>query len=425
MLIPDLYLLFLKHPSVCIDTRTISPGCIFFCIHGESFDGNTFAHKALELGAAYVVSDDAANVHPNIVLVDSVLETLQLLAAYHRSKINFPVIGITGSNGKTTSKELISHLLMAKYKVAFTKGNFNNHIGVPLTLLSIAMDDEIAVVEMGANHPGEIQELCDIVNPDFGIITNIGSAHLEGFGGLQGVINTKKALYDSISKRNGVLFVNGNDDLLMELSDGVERIVYGTKSGFLVGDIDQKDPFLSVNIPNASRIFETNLIGTYNLPNILAAVAIARYFKIDFSDIQKSLKEYVPSNNRSQLLKTERNEIFMDAYNANPSSMKVAIEHFLSLNKVKKVAILGEMRELGEYSQQEHALIIETMNATSDVDIYYVGDEFVKTHHQSKGIAFSTPEQALVYFETHALSNSYILLKGSRGIKLETLLPQL
>lgn len=425
MLIPDLYLLFLKHPSVCIDTRTISPGCIFFCIRGESFDGNTFAHKALELGAAYVVSDNIANVHPNIVIVDSVLETLQLLAAYHRSKIKFPVIGITGSNGKTTTKELISHLLMSKYKAAFTKGNFNNHIGVPLTLLSIAMDDEIAVVEMGANHPGEIQELCDIVNPDFGIITNIGSAHLEGFGGLQGVVKTKKALYDSIRKRNGVLFVNGNDDLLMELSEGVERIVYGTKSGFLVGDIDQKDPFLSVNIPNASMIFETNLIGTYNLPNILAAVAIARYFKIEFSDIQQSLKEYVPSNNRSQLLKTERNEIFMDAYNANPSSMKVAIEHFLSLNKANKVAILGEMRELGEYSQQEHALIIDRLNATSDVDIYYVGDEFVKTHHKSKGMAFSTPEEALAYFELHTLSNAYILLKGSRGIKLETLLPQL
>lgn len=425
MLISELYKLYLEFPKVCIDTRTIIPGSFFFCIKGDTFDGNEFAYQAIELGASYVVSDDKNNIHPQIIIVDSVLDTLQLLAAHHRSQFTFPVIGITGSNGKTTNKELISHLLMSRYKVAYTKGNFNNHIGVPLTLLSVNLNDQIAVIEMGANHPGEIAELSRIVKPDIGLITNIGRAHLEGFGGFEGVVNTKKALYDSVRDQNGIVFVNGDDDLLMELSKDMVRFVFGTKEGSLQGEICQKETFLSVQIINSDLILDTQLVGTYNLPNVLAAVSIAKYFNLDDTTIKESLFSYQPTNNRSQLIKTEHNEIIMDSYNANPSSMGVAIDHFFSLSKPNKVAIIGEMRELGEYSKSEHAIIVSLFKEAPDVIVYYVGEEFVNLFDMPNESVFHNSQEAISYFETHPLKNAYILVKGSRGMKLETLLPYL
>lgn len=425
MTIKELYQLYLAHPKVCIDTRTIVPDCLFFCIKGASFDGNRFAIQALDQGAAYVVTKDQSNVHPNMILVDDVLQTLQQLAAYHRNTFEFPVIGITGTNGKTTTKELIANLLKPKYNVAYTQGNFNNHIGVPLTLLSIDKQAQIAIIEMGANHPGEIAELCEIAQPDYGVITNIGSAHLEGFGGLDGVLMTKRALYESVRKKQGILFVNSDDTLLMELSENDQRILYGSKLGVVVGEIETEAAYLSVHVKPFDVLFKSNLIGNYNLPNVLCAIAIATYFKVETKDIQTALAQYVPTNNRSQLILTEKNEVVMDAYNANPSSMKVAIDHFLSMNKTNKVAILGEMKELGEYSSAEHKAIVDRMVAQNMVQTFFVGEEFVQAAKNTSIMTFSTSDEAAKYFMEHHVLNSYILLKGSRGTKMESILPSL
>jgi UDP-N-acetylmuramoyl-tripeptide--D-alanyl-D-alanine ligase len=425
MTIKELYQLYLAHPKVCIDTRTIVPNCLFFCIKGASFDGNKFALHALEQGAAFVITEDPSNVHPNLIFVDDVLHTLQQLATFHRNTFEFPVIGITGTNGKTTTKELIANLLKPKYSVAYTQGNFNNHIGVPLTLLAIDKQAQMAVIEMGANHPGEIAELCDIAQPDYGVITNIGSAHLEGFGGLDGVLMTKRALYESVRKNRGILFVNSDDALLMELSENDQRVLYGSKEGDVVGKIDATSDYLSVIVKPFDVLFRSNLIGNYNLTNVLCAIAIATYFKVEVKDIQTALTKYVPTNNRSQLIHTEKNEVVMDAYNANPSSMKVAIDHFLSMKKTNKVAILGEMKELGEYSSAEHKAIVDRMVVQNKVQTFFVGEEFVQAAKNTSIMTFSTSDEAATYFLEHPVVDSYILLKGSRGTKMESILPSL
>jgi len=425
MNIQDLYQIYLSHPVISTDTRACAPDSIFFCLKGESFDGNTFALQALELGAAFVVADNPAIVNPKIIIVDDVLKTLQELAHYHRLQLDIPVIGITGTNGKTTTKELINAVLQSKFRVVCTKGNLNNHIGVPLTLLSIPADAEIAVVEMGANHVGEIAELCTIAQPNYGIVTNIGKAHLEGFGGIEGIIRTKKALYDSVIASKGTLFVNGDDPLLMELSKGTTIEHYGTTYGTIIGIIEKSEPTISVKVNLQNEVIDTQLVGNYNLPNILCAIAVGTYFKVDFSLIKKALHEYTPQNNRSQLIKTNYNEVFMDAYNANPSSMEVAISHFLSMDKLKKVAIVGDMKELGEFSIQEHQKIMARFIENPQVEAYFVGPEFAKIAHNGNLITFNSADEAVKYFQIHPIREAYILLKGSRGIKMETILAAL
>ncbi len=425
MKIEYLYQIYKSHPIICIDTRTISTNCLFFCIKGSQFDGNKFALQALENGAAFVVSDDSSILHDKVILVNDVLHTLQELAAFHRQNLKIPVIGITGTNGKTTTKELISTLLKPKYKVSYTQGNLNNHIGVPLTLLTIDYNAEIAIIEMGANHIGEIAELCEISQPDYGVITNIGSAHLEGFGGTEGVLITKRALYESVRKKGGTLFVNSDDELLMKLSENDQRILYGTKNGTITGQVAPEYSYLTVKISPNDQLFKSNLIGNYNLPNVLCAIAIARFFEVDPNDIQTALSQYFPNNNRSQLIKTANNEVVMDAYNANPSSMKVAIDHFLSLNKTNKIAILGEMKELGKYSYEEHKAIVERMETQNTIQTYFVGEEFIKVAQNTSIITFTTSDEAEKYFLEHPVKESYIMLKGSRGTKMEKILPSL
>lgn len=422
MNIQDLYQIYLSHPVISTDTRICTPDSLFFCLKGESFDGNSFAFKALESGVAYVVADDPSLIHTQIIIVDNVLHTLQELAHHHRMQLDIPVIGITGTNGKTTTKELVNTVLKTKYKVVCTKGNLNNHIGVPLTLLSIGHEAEIAVVEMGANHVGEIADLCAIARPNFGIVTNIGKAHLEGFGGVEGIIRTKKALYDSVIDHKGTLFVNGDDTLLMELSKGAITELYGTANGRIFGRIEKSEPTVSVRVYPMDEVIETQLVGDYNLPNILCAIAVGNYFKVDFSSMKNALHDYSPQNNRSQLIKTNYNEVFMDAYNANPSSMDVAISHFLSMDKNKKIAIVGDMKELGEFSSQEHQKIMARFIDHPQVEAYFVGPEFSKIKHDGKLITFACAEDAVNYFSNHPIRDAYILLKGSRGIKMETIL---
>ncbi len=425
MTIKELYQIYKSYPTVCIDTRTIVPECLFFCIKGAQFDGNKFAIQALEQGAAFVVADDSSIEHQKVIIVDDVLQTLQQLASIHRQKLEIPVIGITGTNGKTTTKELISNLLKPKYNVAYTKGNFNNHIGVPLTILSITEEAEIAIIEMGANHIGEIAELCEISQPDYGIITNIGSAHLEGFGSVDGILITKRALYESVRNNGGTLFVNSDDALLMELSKNDKRILFGSKEGIITGKIVPEHSYLTIQTSPFNELFKSNLIGNYNLPNILCAITIATFFNVDMHHIQTALANYIPTNNRSQLIQTDKNEIVMDAYNANPSSMKVAIDHFLSMNKPNKIAILGEMKELGEYSNGEHQAILDRMQNQKMVETYFVGEAFANVNTDITCKIFSTSEEAAHYFKEHAIVDSYILIKGSRGTKMETILPSL
>src|SRR5690606_23201833 len=344
------------------------PASIFFCLKGPNFDANTFAEEAIRKGAVLGVSDSAANTgNAKIMVVPNVCETLQALASHHRKLFTFPVIGLTGSNGKTTNKELIAAVLSLRYRTHFTEGNLNNHIGVPLTLLGIPLDCEMAVIEMGANHIGEIQELCAISQPDFGMITNIGKAHLEGFGSAEGVIKGKKELFDYIGKNGGKVFVNGDDKLLSDLSKNLNRIDFGkNEEGYFVeGSIIQSTPFISFrfNTNNeTSKEIKTNLVGGYNFFNLLAAACIGIYFEVSMSEIEQALENYVPTNNRSQWLSTESNQIILDAYNANPSSMEAALENLHNQKSSSKLALLGEMRELGDTAKEEHQLLINKIH---------------------------------------------------------------
>lgn len=425
MNIQDLYKLYLQHPVICTDTRDCRVDSMFFCLKGDSFDGNRFALNALELGARCAIVDDPTIIHDDVIFVDNVLDTLQELAKFHRNKLNIPFIGITGTNGKTTTKELVSSVLKSKYKVHATKGNLNNHIGVPLTVLGVSSDVEIAVIEMGANHVGEIADLCEIAQPTHGIITNIGRAHLEGFGGVDGVIVTKKALYDSVAQREGVLFVNSGDQLLVDLSKQSNVLYYGEDHGAVVGAVDVSEPNVSVNLLTSNLIVKTQLVGAFNLPNILAAIAIGLHFDVDLHLIQSSLADYIPQNNRSQLIKTSRNVVFMDAYNANPSSMEVALTDFICSSKQRKVAIVGAMKELGDYCVIEHQKIVDVLMKHSDIKAYFVGTEYASLHFEGKAVLFKDSSEALQYFEANPIEDSYVLLKGSRGVKLELILSAL
>ena len=363
MTIEQLYRTYLLSRTVTTDSRQITPGCIFFAFKGETFDGNAFAPQALEQGAAMcVISNPQYKVDDRCIVVDDVLATLQQLARHHRAQLTIPILGITGTNGKTTTKELVHAVLSRRYRTHATMGNFNNHLGVPLTLLSIPANAELAIIEMGANHPGEIEALCRIADPDFGLITNVGRAHLEGFGGFEGVVRTKTELYRHLAAKQGTAFVNADNDILTAQAEQchLQTITYGASEkaqvrGHLVGS----EPYMKYYVEEGDNVYsiQSNLLGNYNFDNAMAATAVGRYFHVDLWDIKVAIEQYAPSNRRSQYKETAHNTLFLDCYNANPSSMKVALDNLEALSMPNKVAILGGMRELGDESFNEHMAI--------------------------------------------------------------------
>lgn len=409
----ELYKKFLEHPQICTDTRNIIPDSIFVCLKGERFDGNTFALQALENGAAYVITENQTlKGDPRCIVVEDSLKTLHDLARHHRQQLSIPIVGVTGTNGKTTTKELISTVLSSKFKTACTKGNLNNHIGVPLTILSIKPTDEMAIVEMGANHPGEIEFLCTISKPTFGVITNVGKAHIEGFGSVEEIIHTKKALYRAVIQNNGTLFVNAEDAVL---KDGLQydKIVYYAQGG--ENNIVSMSPYLRIKV--AGHEIDTHLTGSYNIYNFMAAACIGHFFGVEDALIAKSLAAYEPTNHRSQINTIGSNVVISDYYNANPTSMEAAIRNLSKLEHPHKVAILGDMLELGAISQQEHLHIIELCK-TLDIDAIFVGKEFGK-HHPAQW--FESVEQLDEQLAREPISNALILVKGSNGIHLDKL----
>lgn len=432
MKIEELYKLYTQSRKVTTDTRNILPGSIFFALRGESFDGNEFALSALEKGAAFSVVDDPKYAGNNrCILVPHVLETLQLLAAYHRDQLKIPVIGITGTNGKTTTKELLNAVLAEKYITYCTQGNLNNHIGVPLTLLAIQPDVELAIVEMGANHKREIAALCAIAKPNYGLITNIGKAHLEGFGGFEGVKVAKAELYDFIKETGGTIFVNDDNPILHELysSKGItKRVTYGERElNDISGSIVSNDPLLTILWKSAGSSGElgTNLTGSYNLENILAAVAVGFHFDLSEEQVHSGISSYVPGNNRSQVIQTSSNTLICDYYNANPSSMQVAIDNLSAITANHKTLILGDMFELGDESEQEHQRIVDcAMEINADRNIF-IGKAFSTSKHSQNADFYADIQSAVEGIKSRPVSGSTILLKGSRGMKLETLLPLL
>ncbi len=412
MKIKELYELYRKNYLVDTDTRRIRKGTIFFALKGENFNGNEFALDALENGADFCVIDEEKYlVNEKFILVDNVLSTMQKLANYHRNALNIPIVGLTGSNGKTTTKELINCVLSSKYRTTATQGNYNNHIGVPLTLLSMTNETEIGIVEMGANHKGEIKMLAEIAEPSIGYITNFGKAHLEGFGGVEGVIQGKSELYRYIIGKGGTLIINPNDSIQIEKSEGGNKYLF-TKDVELL----EVDPFIRMKL-NGSEI-KSNLIGSYNYPNIVAAVTIGIYFDVDQESMINAIQGYVPTNNRSQIISKGSNVIILDAYNANPTSMKAAIENFKEYGKRRKVVILGDMFELGKSSEEEHQNIVDLVEELGFEETIFVGDHFANsvTLH---GKQFSNFELLSVYLEKTKFENSEILIKGSRGMALE------
>ena len=419
--IEALYKIYVQHSSVVTDTRNLKKGDFFFALKGDNFNGNLFATKALQLGAAYAVIDEKQQEDSaNLIKVDDVLTTLQQLAQHHREQFTIPFIGITGSNGKTTTKELIHAVLSSRFTTYTTHGNLNNHIGVPLTLLNIKADAEMAVIEMGANHQKEIEQYCKWIQPTHAVITNCGKAHLEGFGGIEGVRKGKGELYDFIRSHNGVAFVFDDYDYLHQMSAGIKDVVwYGTANGYVCGNVLSSEPFLEVQLTRgfAHQSIKTNLVGDYNLPNILCAITIGKYFNIDDDRIKAAIENYVPSNSRSQLIKAGSNKIILDAYNANPSSMKAAIENFARIQSNKKILILGGMMELSYESIAEHEEIVFIINKYKWENVFLVGGDFKKVQHNF--IFFNTADEAAAYLKQQYFEQSYFLIKASRSIQLE------
>ncbi|MGI6292463.1 MAG: UDP-N-acetylmuramoyl-tripeptide--D-alanyl-D-alanine ligase [Bacteroidales bacterium] len=416
----DLYNIYCQYPTISTDTRNIQKDCIFFCLKGANFNGNQFAEEALKKGAAYVIVDEEKYVlNEYCLLVENVLETLQSLARFHRKQLSIPVIGITGTNGKTTTKELLHSVIATSYKVLSTKGNLNNHIGVPLTILAITKEIEIAIIEMGANHAHEIEFLCDIALPTMGIITNIGKAHLEGFGSIEVITETKTALYRAIKKVNGTVFVNRDDDLLMHYAKGIKQITYGTHpSANYIGNVEEGDMSCKVYLSAFNQTVTTQLMGKYNFYNIMAAIAVGGYFHIPFLKIQTALQSYTPDNCRSQLMKKATNTLILDAYNANPSSMKLAIENVAEIKNENTILILGDMKELGEDSLKEHQAIVNLIEKNKFTRVYLVGNEFALTDHLPY-LSFSTIEEVSQHITKEKIENAVILIKGSRSMQME------
>jgi UDP-N-acetylmuramoyl-tripeptide--D-alanyl-D-alanine ligase len=426
--IEKLYQIYLKYPHVFTDSRMASGGGIFFALKGDNFDGNDFVESALKSGADVAVADRKTFAgNQNVFLVDDVLVALQQLANVHRRQFQKPLLAITGTNGKTTTKELITHVLAEKYNVLSTQGNLNNHIGVPLTLLKMAPEHEFFVVEMGANHPGEIEFLCNIAEPDYGIITNVGRAHLEGFGSFEGVKKTKGELYKFISKAGKGLFINsGNDHLMGMVTANTELFTYaaaGTDAQ-LIGEVANHDILLvcKVLFPKGWLYIKSNLTGAYNLENVLAACRIGLQFGVDPLLIQKGIEGYVPSNNRSQTMKLGNTMAIADCYNANPSSMEASIRNFLQIDKANKVMILGDMLELGDDAESEHQKIADLVTHSGVSDVFWVGKNFYNSTHPNSVMKYLNVDDLIKNIEKHYFDGKFILIKGSRGIKLEKVL---
>lgn len=428
--IEELYTIFKACRTVSTDTRKLIPGSVFFALKGNQFDGNQFAFDALEKGCCLAVVDDPSLTgDTRLFHVPDCLEALQELAKIHRKQLSIPVIGITGSNGKTTTKELLFATLSKKYKVLSTQGNLNNHIGVPLTLLSVS-DHDIAIIEMGANHVGEIAALCKIADPDHGLITNIGKAHLEGFGSPEGVIKAKTELYDHLEKRKGTVFIDSDNPVLTHAASlrNLNLVYYGSSpSAVCSGNVTGKEGTLSVELyfqdKKKSLDINTSLVGDYNLSNILAAACIGSYFNVTIDLIGHAIGDYLPSNNRSQLLKTARNSLVMDAYNANPSSMERSIMNYIEMKTdLPRLIILGDMLELGVYSRNEHQSIVDLLEKNRITAYFLVGPEFCSLRSKNDAQCFQNVEQLIEHFRQNPVVNHSILLKGSRGIKLEKLL---
>jgi UDP-N-acetylmuramoyl-tripeptide--D-alanyl-D-alanine ligase len=431
MNIDNIYKIYQQFPSIQTDSRKIQKDDIFFALKGPNFNGNQFAQQALDAGAAYVVVDEPVGFEDErIIQADDVLKTLQQLAKYHREQFSIPFIAITGSNGKTTTKELLHAVLSTTYKTYTTAGNLNNHIGIPLTILKIKRDAEIAVIEMGANHQHEIEGYCEYAQPTHGLITNIGKAHLEGFGGEEGVKKGKGELFDYLKKNNGIAFVNTDDAAVYDLSKSTvptgrqvnNTTFYGSKSEHAKGIIIKNDSFIEIEIVDKSSFtIQTNLVGSYNLPNVLAAVCVGKYFKIEEEKIKSAIENYQPSNSRSQLIRKDSNSIILDAYNANPGSMKAAIENFAKMKGDKKILLLGSMMELGTASRREHEAIISLIGQHKWHAVVLVGNHFNEIKNDF--INFQNSLQAKEWLKEQHPENAQILIKGSRSMQMEKALP--
>ena len=422
--IEELYQYFLNCSSIAIDTRKITANSMFFALKGEKYDANKFAKDALNLGATYVVIDNNDYfIDHRTILVDDSLQTLQALAAYHRVQLNLPIIALTGSNGKTTSKELINVVLSQKFNVGATVGNLNNHIGVPLTLLTFNKNTEIGIVEMGANHQKEIEFLCQIAKPDYGYITNFGKAHLEGFGGASGVIKGKSEMYTFLIDNNKKIFINLDDAVQNEKTVGLSRISFSemnSSANVLLSNCTA-NPF--VNISYDGVIIQSNLIGIYNCSNIGVAITIGNYFGVSKNAIKKAIESYMPDNNRSQLINKNSNTIILDAYNANPSSMQAALANFVNIDNQSKIVILGDMFELGLDSESEHQALVGTVSKYPNINFYLVGEAFYNCKIDSRNINFFENFESLsAAIIAEKIVNSTILIKGSRGMALERIL---
>lgn len=425
----ELYKLFQQHPTITTDSRDVPEGSMFFALKGESFNGNAYAKSALEKGAAYAIIDEKEYLedgNDRLILVEDVLTSLQQLAHHHRMTLGTTIIGVTGTNGKTTTKELIAAVLKKKYNVLYTQGNFNNHIGVPKTLLQLTKEHQIAVVEMGANHPGEIKTLVNIVCPDYGIITNVGKAHLLGFGSFEGVIRTKGELYDYLRQHEGTVFINNDNPYLKGICAGLRLKKYGQKDAddlLVKGKLIECNPMLKFNWSPQPTQFspyevQTKLIGSYNLDNALAAACIGTLFGVGAEDICLALAEYTPSNNRSQLTVTEHNRLVVDAYNANPTSMKAALDNFRLIKADHKMCILGDMKELGEASEEEHQKIVDMLPSCGFEAVWLVGEEFAKTSHPESYQMFANVDEAKAAITANQPQGHVILIKGSNSTHL-------
>lgn len=420
----QLHQLFLESTGICTDTRKLKKGNLYLALKGDNFNGNNFAAKALELGADYsIVDEQPEEQNDHIIKVEDGLDTLQKLAAYHRKYLNLPILSITGSNGKTTTKELIREVLSKKYKTVSTKGNLNNHIGVPLTLLSMNKETEFGIVEMGANHQGEIASLCKIAQPDYGYITNFGKAHLEGFGGVEGVIKGKSELYNYLIKNNKTIFINYDDEIQVEKSKGTDIISFSEgKNATHQITFLKADPFVKINTEDTQ--INSQLIGTYNAKNIAVAICIGKFFKIPAKAIKEAIESYQPTNNRSQIINQNSNQIILDAYNANPTSMKAALENLEAIPAKNKIAILGDMFEVGNTSAEEHQIIIDLLEKLEFSNMMVCGKNFYQTSTQEV-LKFENFEDLKNYIQENNFENATILIKGSRGMALERILEAL
>ncbi|RVU89707.1 UDP-N-acetylmuramoyl-tripeptide--D-alanyl-D-alanine ligase [Flavobacterium columnare] len=424
MKIEELYQCFLQCDSITTDTRKITPNSLFFALKGDLFNANEFAQEALNKGALFAVVDEKKYYtdENKMFLVNDSLKSLQELAHYHRTQLGLPVISLTGSNGKTTTKELINCVLSKKYNTVATQGNLNNHIGVPLTLLSIKEDTDIAIVEMGANHQKEIELLCNITSPDFGYITNFGKAHLEGFGGIEGVIKGKSEMYTYIENHHKTVFINLDDPIQEEKTQKINRYTFSTNNNKKANITIQKieaNPFVKIEY-NGIQI-QSNLIGIYNSNNINAAITIGKYFNITDNEIKDAIENYIPNNNRSQLIEKGNNKIILDAYNANPSSMAAALSHFQQLDG-SKIAFLGDMFELGNESLEEHKKIIESIINTTNIQFYFIGKDFYSSKIEKEHIFYYASFEDFIKNKPNEINNTTILIKGSRGMALERIL---